>query len=184
MRILYIIVKFITLPGAILHAFFEHLSCRMSRVIVDDARVIQANEMLSHVDHDLIQRKGASFDICFIPFFFNLILGFLCLSHGATSIFYYMNFKDVVAWISLYVGISLCTNLFPQIEDVLMLKENIYGDGKNIFLKIIVAPFFGIFYVGAYLEKWGITLLTSIGFSFAMPYILGWFVPALYKLFS
>ena len=82
MRIVYIIVKVLTLPGAILHAFFEHMSCRWTHTIVDDARTVQFNEMLSHVDHELIKRKGASFDVCFIPFFFNLALGFLLLMNG------------------------------------------------------------------------------------------------------
>lgn len=182
MRIVYIIVKVITLPGAILHAFFEHMSCRWTKVIVDDARVVQANEMLSHVDHELIKRKGPSFDVCFIPFFFNLVLGFLLLVNGATTIYYFGKFNDVLAWICLYLGISLCTNLFPQIEDVMMLKENFFQKGKNKVSKIFVAPFYAIFFVGARLEKIGLTLITSIAFSVAVPTILGWFVPALYEL--
>lgn len=184
MRIVYIIVKLITLPGAITHAFFEHMCCRASKVIVDDARVIQTNEMLSHVDHELIKRKGASFDICFIPFFLNLVLGFLTLSHGAVTVYYFNRFNDVFAWICLYLGISLLTNLFPQVEDVLMLSENIYKNGKSKATKIFVAPFYGIFFVGAYAEKFGITLFTSIAFSFAVPYIYGLFVPAIYNLFQ
>ena len=48
--------------------------------------------------------------------------------------------------------------------------------------KILVAPFYAIFFVGAKIESLGITLLTSIAFSFAVPTILGWFVPTLYNL--
>ena len=107
MRTVYIIVKFLTLPGAILHAFFEHMSCRWTKVIVDDARVVQANEMLSHVDHELIKRKSASFDVCFIPFFFNLALGFLLLMNGATTVYYFGKYNDGLAWICLYLGIFL-----------------------------------------------------------------------------
>lgn len=183
MRIVYIIVKMLTLPGAMLHSFFEHMCCRSAKVIVDDARVFQTNEMLSHIDHELIKRKGASFDICFIPFFLNLALGFLCLINGATSIYYFGNFKDIFGWICLYLGISMCTNLFPQVEDVMMLKENFFQKGKNKVSKIFVAPFYTIFFVGAYIEKFGLTLLTSIAFSFAVPYVLGWFVPSIYGLF-
>lgn len=184
MRIVYIIIKLITLPGAVTHAFFEHMCCRASRVIVDDARVIQANEMLSHVDHELIKRRGASFDICFIPFFLNLMLGFLTLSYGAVTVYYFARFNDVFAWVCLYLGISLLTNLFPQLEDVLMLCENVYRNGKSKLQKIAVAPFYAVFFVGAYMEKYGVTLLTSIAFSFAVPYIYGWFVPAIYNLFQ
>lgn len=182
MRIVYIIVKILTLLGAMLHAFFEHMSCRASKIIVDDARTVQVNEMLGHIDHELINRKGPSFDICFIPFFLNLVLGFLTLSYGATSIYYFGRLTDIFAWICLYLGISLWTNLFPQIEDVMMIKENFFVNNNKKISKILVAPLYGIFFVGARIEKWGITLITSIACSFAVPYILGWFVPALYKL--
>lgn len=182
MRIVYIIVKFLTLPGAMLHAFFEHMSCRASKILVDDARVVQANEMLSHVDHELIKRKGPSFDICFIPFFLNLMLGFLTLSYGATSIYYFGRLTDVFAWVCLYLGISMWTNLFPQIEDVMMLKENFFVNNDKKISKILAAPFYAIFFVGSRIEKWGLTLITSVAFSFAVPYILGSFVPSLYRL--
>jgi hypothetical protein len=182
MRIVYIIVKVLTLPGAILHAFFEHMSCRWTHTIVDDARAVQFNEMLSHVDHELVKRKGASFDVCFIPFFFNLALGFLLLMNGATAIYYFGKYNEWLSWLTLYLGISLCANLFPQIEDVMMLKENFFINNKKKISKILVAPFYAIFFVGARLEKFGLSLLTSIAFSFAVPTILGWFVPAIYEL--
>ncbi len=181
MSIIYIIVKTLTLPGAMLHAFFEHMCCRSAKVAVEDERVVQFNEMLSHVDHELIKKKGPSFDICFIPFFLNFMLGFITLCHGATSIIYFAKYEDIFGWICLYLGISLLTNLFPQIEDVMMVKDNSFsGDAKPIS-KILVAPWYGIFFVGARLEKWGLTLLTSIGFAFVIPVILGWFIPALYN---
>lgn len=182
MSILYIVIKVLTLPGAVLHAFFEHSCCRSSKVIVEDARVVQFNEMLSHIDHELVRRKGPSFDICFIPFFANFIFGFLTLSYGATSIIYFARYSDILGWICLYLGISLLTNLFPQIEDVMMLRENFFVNNDKKLSKILVAPFYGIFFVCARLEKWGITLLTSIAFAFAVPHILGWFVPSLYNL--
>ncbi len=182
MSIVYVIVKILTLPGAVIHAFFEHMVCRSAKVIVEDERVIQFNEMLSHVDHQLIKRKGPGFDICFIPFFMNLILGFLTLCYGSTTIIYYGKYADVFGWVCLYFGIALLTNLFPQIEDVMMLKETNLDNNDKKIGKVLVAPLYGIFWLGARLEKWGLTLLTSIGFAFLVPVILGWFVPALYSL--
>ncbi len=182
MSIIYVIIKTLTLPGAMLHAFFEHMVCRSSKIIVEDERVVQFNEMLSHVDHQLIKRKGPSFDICFIPFFMNLFLGFLTLCYGSTSIIYFAKYADIFGWVCLYLGISLLTNLFPQIEDVMMLKENYLANNDKKISKVLVTPLYGIFSVGARLEKWGLTLLTSVGFAFLVPVILGWFVPALYNV--
>ena len=182
MSIVYVIVKILTLPGAVIHAFFEHTVCRSAKIIVEDERVIQFNEMLSHVDHQLIKRKGPSFDICFIPFFMNLFFGFLTLCYGSTTIIYYGKYADIFGWVCLYFGISFLTNLFPQIEDVMMLKENYLVNNDKKISKVLVTPLYWIFSIGARLEKWGLTLLTSIGFSFLVPVILGWFIPALYNV--
>lgn len=182
MSIIYVIVKVLTLPGAVLHAFFEHMVCRGAKVIVEDEKVVQFNEMLSHVDHQLIKRKGPSFDICFIPFFMNLFLGFLSLSYGATTIIYFAKYADIFGWICLYFGIALLTNLFPQIEDVMMLKENYLANNSKKINKILVTPLYGIFWLGSRLEKVGLTLITSVGFAFLVPVILGWFIPALYNV--
>lgn len=182
MSIIYTIVKVLTLPGAVLHAFFEHMVCRSAKIIVEDEKVVQFNEMLSHVDHQLIKRKGPSFDICFIPFFMNLMLGFLTLCYGSTAIIYFAKYEDIFAWICLYFGISFLTNLFPQIEDVMMLKDNYLVNNDKKLNKAVATPWYGIFWLGARLEKCGLTLLTAIGFSFLVPVILGWFIPALYNL--
>ncbi len=183
MRIIYVIVKLITLPGAMLHAFFEHMACRICKVLVDDARTVRADEMLSHTEHELVKRRGASFDICFIPFLFNLFFGLTFLSSGAVAVLYLGSYKNAILWFLLYMGIALLTNLFPQIEDVLMVKENIYNEKTKTVIKVIAAPFYAIFYVGAQLERFGLTLLTSIGFAFAYPYILGLFIPRIYDFF-
>ncbi len=181
MSIIYVIVKVLTLPGAILHAFFEHVACRSGKVIVEDERTVQFNEMLSHVEHELIKKKGPSFDICFIPFFLNFMLGFLTLCYGSTTIIYFAKYEDIFGWVCLYLGIALLTNLFPQIEDVMMVKENYLDAEGSKASKLFMKPMYAIFWLGARLEKWGITLLTSIGFAFLVPTILGWFVPAIYN---
>ncbi len=181
MSIIYVIIKTLTLPGAILHAFFEHMVCRSGKVLVEDERAVQFNEMLSHVDHELIKKKGPSFDICFVPFFLNFMLGFLTLCYGSTMIIYFAKYEDIFGWICLYLGISLLTNLFPQIEDVMMLKANYLGEKEKKVTKVFVTPWYGIFWLGAKIEGWGLTALTSIGFAFLVPTILGWFVPAIYN---
>lgn len=184
MRIIYITVKLLTLPGAMLHAFFEHMSCRMCKILVDDARTIRSDEMLSHIEHELVKRRGASFDVCFIPFLFNLFFGITILSSASVAVLYLGSYKNALLWFLLYMGIAVLTNLFPQMEDVLMLKENIYNSKTHIAVKIIAAPFYAVLYIGAQLERFGLTLFTSIGFAFALPYILGLFVPRIYDFIA
>lgn len=184
MRIIYVIVKILTFPGAMLHAFFEHMTCRICKILVDDARTLRTDEMLSHIEHELVRRRSASFDICFIPFLFSLFFGIMTVSAASVAVLYLGSYKNALLWFLLYMGISFLTNLFPQMEDVLMLKENIYNGKTNIAVKILAAPFFAIFYAGAQLERFGLTLLTSIGFAYALPYILGLFIPRLHELIS
>lgn len=182
MTAVYIVIKYLTFPGTILHAFFEHMCCRWFKILVDDARVIQPTEIIGHVDHELVKRKGPSFDICFIPFLFNLLVGVLTMSYATITIFYMKRLSEAFSWICLYLGVSCLTNLFPQIEDVMMIKENFFNNGKKgIVTKILIAPIYAILWLGARLERWCVTLFTSVAFAFVLPMILGLFLPGLYE---
>ncbi len=188
MKILYLIVKYITIIGTFLQAFFEHLTCRIYEVLIEDGRYLRANEMCGHIEHEIIRKRSVSFGVCFFPFLFNLLLGLITVSVGAVNIYYLGEFftssgiVHIANFLFLWMGISCLTNLFPQWEDALTLKEEIYGKGKsNLFVKIIAAPIFAVLYAGAWLQKCGITLLTSMAFSFAVPYILGEIIPPIYN---
>ena len=147
MRIVYLIVKYITLPGTFLQAFFEHLTCRVYEVLVEDGRYLRANEMCGHIQHELVRKRSTSFGICFFPFLFNLIAGLMLTAVGAVNVLYLGEFftsggsVHILNFLFLWVGISCLTNLFPQTEDALTFKELLYGKGKsNLFVKIIAAP--------------------------------------------
>ena len=149
MRAVYLTVKYITIVGTFLQGFFEHLSCRMYDVLIEDGRYLRSNEMCGHIEHELIKKRGTAFGVCFFPFLFNLLIGLILTAAGSVNIFYLGEFfmsadskvPNFPNFLFLWVGISCLTNLFPQIEDALTLKEQIYGKGKsNLFVKIIAAP--------------------------------------------
>ena len=71
------------------------------------------------------------------------------------------------------------TNLFPSVEDALTLKDLLYGENTNLFVKITASPIFAVLYCGAYLEKWGVTFLTSVAFSFVIPSIYAHILPVI-----
>lgn len=188
MRIFYLIVKYITIVGTFLQAFFEHLTCRVYAVLVEDGRYLRANEMCGHIEHEIIRNRSVSFGVCFFPFLFNLLLGLITVSVGAVNVYYLGEFFtdsgmiNIVNFLFLWMGIACLSNLFPQWEDALTLKEEIYGKGKsNLFVKIIAAPIFAVLYGGAFLQKYGLTFFTSVAFSFAVPSVLCSFVPSLYN---
>lgn len=186
MKTIYLIVKYFTIVGTFLQAFFEHFTCRFYEVLIEDARYLRADELCGHVEHELIRKRSTAFGVSFFPFLFNLIVGLALTSVGAVHVYYLGEFftsggvPHFVNFLFLWVGISVLTNLFPQIEDVLQIKDLIYGKGKsNWAVKIFAAPIFGILYAGAYLQACGATLLTSVAFSFALPYILAAVLPHL-----
>ena len=165
MTTLYVIIKYFTIVGTFTKAFFEHLSCRIYEVLIEDGRYLAPTEMCGHVEH------------------FNLILGLVFTSVGALNVLHLGEFFtasgkiNILNYVFLWLGISFLTNLFPQMEDALTLKELIYNKETNLFVKIIAAPIFAILYCGAKLERYGLTLITSILFAFVLPSIYGLFLP-------
>lgn len=183
---IYVIVKYLTVVGTFLKAFFEHLTCRVYEVLIEDGRYLAPNEMCGHIEHEFIKKKGVCFGVCFFPFLFNLILGLVFTSAGAMDILYLgvffteSGFPNLPAYLFLWIGISLLTNLFPSWEDALTMKELIYKNGTNLFVKIIAAPIFAVLFCGAWLERRGLTLLTSIGFAFALKALYTTVLPLLF----
>lgn len=174
MRILYVIVKALTFPGALLHALWEHCLCRRFKCPVEDARYFQANELCGHVEHEFMPTRGKRFLICFLPFLFNLILGLLIVIPASVHVIKLQQYTNIFYLLMLWLGISLLTSLFPLIEDALAMWESFYGagNGANLAVKILLFPIIAVLVAGAYLERWGITLLTSIAAAWFLPELL------------
>lgn len=82
----------------------------------------------------------------------------------------------------LIIGISLYSNLFPSIENALSLKDHIYSADSSTAIKIIMAPFTYFMLAGAYLEKFSITVITSIIAAVAFPFVTAPIVGVLAKI--
>lgn len=160
MTFLYIITKYITFPGAYVRCMWEQIICRFSKTFVEDNRYIRNDEMSSHIDHELIGSPSSSFAIGFVPFFFNSIAAVLL------AIFpYFFRPSGVVGSISgalcMWFALSLFSNLFPSVEDMLNMFEKTYKKG-NILQKIIYTPGLLVMAAGAYLEKYSITFIAAV----------------------
>ena len=170
MGIIYFVIKILTFPGTLFKAFLEHLTCRMFEIPVEFSKYIQKNELCGHIEHLLALHKG-SFGICFMPHFMSLICGLIFVLPGSMNLFY-LGKANLFSYIFMYIGISCLANTFPLVEDAVNMWENLYGENSEAktVSKILLAVPACIMYAGAYLEKYGITLLTSIAFSYALPY--------------
>ncbi len=163
MRYINAIVKILTFPGGFLKGFWEQILCRIYKTPVENRKYFQFNEMAGHIEHEPFATKEKSFWFCFISGIILFFTGLFFAAPAAVglSLLYTSGFLKVLSIICLYVGLSMLTNIFPSIEDGLMMWENYKN--MNIVKKIIFAPGAIIMYIGAYAESFGITFLTNVG---------------------
>ena len=170
MTALYILIKYLTFPGALVRGMWEQAVCRMSKVPVEDNRYLRRDEMISHIDHEFMPKAQGAFAICFVPFFFNM-LGAILFGTIPAVMLLYLQFRGAflmaTCLVSYWFAFSLFVNAFPLVEDAMNMIDKVYRHG-NILQKIIYAPGACICFIGAYLERYCITFILAIAFTVAI----------------
>lgn len=122
MRVLYVIGKYITLPGAFLRAFWEHLTCLLLGLPVENTGYLRADEMCGHIEHLLPKKAVGAYFSATAPGIMGLITGL------PLTIFGIINLRIlgvapvdsvqlfIVYILILYVGVSVMCCLHPQFE--------------------------------------------------------------------
>ena len=166
MTFLYILIKYLTFPGAYVRCMWEQIVCRIAKIPVEDNRYIRDDEVSGHVENELCEKPRGAFALCFVPLFFNSIGIFFLLLFPvyirATSVA-----ATVFSCFSVWFAISLFCNIFPMIENAMNMFEKVYKKG-NIFQKILYTPAMAVIYVGAYLERYCITFLIAVAATIAI----------------
>lgn len=164
MTALYILIKYLTFPGALVRGMWEQIVCRCSKVPVEDNRYLRRDEMISHIEHELMPKAQGAFAICFVPFFFNM-LGAIIFGTIPAVMLLYLQFRGIFLFatcaVSYWFAFSLFVNAFPLVEDALNMFDKVYRHG-NILQKIIYAPGAGICLLGAFLERYCITFVIAV----------------------
>lgn len=164
---LYILIKYLTFPGALVRGMWEQRVCRFSKIPVEDNRYLRNDEMISHTEHELAGTARSAFAMCFVPYFFNM-LGAVIFGLIPTVMLLYLQFRGLLLGISCAVSywfaVSLFVNSFPLIEDAMNMVDKVYHKG-NILQKILYAPGVALTYIGAYLEKYSLTFLLAVVFT-------------------
>lgn len=183
MTVLYTVTRVFTFFGAAMRTFWEVLVCRMFRIPIEDIRTFKVSELCGHADHELTETRGQAFMMCWFPLTLNFLISVCLLLGGAYRVVYVGDVTNVLSWIYLWLGFSFAANCFPSYEDMLSFKDFFYGKrNKNLFLKIILAPFFALIFVGSFLEKYSVNFLIALAFSFGFPYIFSFLFPFLSAL--
>lgn len=166
---LYIASKTLTFPGAYIRGFWEQLTCKILGLPIEVPGYLRMDEACGHVEHALAKKGFAAYLIATGPGFMNFmtgvpffLAGFLNLNY--MGITHYDSVPLFVFYLlMMYVGISMLCNLFPLVEDAMNLTDLLYKQKKgNIFGRIFAAIPALITYVGAFLEKYCITVLLWI----------------------
>ena len=176
MKTVYVTSKYITFPGSFSKGFLEHVVCRMLGVNIYAAdKYVSRNELSGHIA--VLPPSGylKSFFVCFLPGLLNFIIGaagyFCALSTlGLLGVGFNDAFSGskaplfFVYCFFLWFGVSMMCNLFPYYEDAQHMWKTLYSHGNRagLFAKIILFIPAVVIYAGAYLERYGLTLLINI----------------------
>lgn len=161
---LYILTRYLTLPGAMARGIFEHLACRLCSLPVEDNRLLRADELCSHVEHELAPTSRKAFSVCYIPFFLSTFFAFLLFMPSVMGLFYFElsgAFDKIVNAVAFYFAFSLFVNCCPSIEDALNMREKVYKKG-TLLQKIFYTPGFIFCYIGAFAEKYSVTFILAL----------------------
>jgi hypothetical protein len=148
------LISILTFPGVIVHELAHKIFCQLAGVPVLEVKYFQLGNPCGYVLHDPTDKPFSNFIIAIGPFIFNTMVGlvivfpgaliFMAFGLGATSAYV------VPQFISLWLGISVIAHAFPSVGDAKAMVETILkNDDVNILVKILVAPFVGLIYLGS-----------------------------------
>ena len=162
-KIILIISKIVTFPGAMLRGFWEQVYCMAHKIPVESNKYLQMNEMCGHIEHEQMPTKGRTFGYCFFAGIMVFIAGLIFFVPAFVNLWYLEINNEtlkIIYYVFLYLAFSMFTNIFPTIEDALYMWENYKK--RSMVGKILLAPASAIMYIGSYAEGYGITFLTNI----------------------
>lgn len=165
----YILSKILTFPGAYLRGFWEQLTCKILGLPIEVPGYLRIDEACGHVEHAMAKKGFASYLMATGPGFMNFMTGMPLFWAGFLNLNYMgITYHDslplfILYVLMLYAGISMLCNIFPLVEDAMNLFDVVYSQKKtNIIGRILMFIPSVITYAGAYVEKYGITLILWI----------------------
>ena len=133
MKIVYLITKILTYPGAFLKGFWEHLTCRILKLQVTERRYLRPDETCGHAAHAPAMTPAKAFLFSWMPYLAQHMLGFIFLGASVPSLLIFgmrdleQNPLAVVQYAALFLGLSIICNSFPQWEDAKRHWRLFYG---------------------------------------------------------
>ena len=173
MRILYVIGKYITFPGAFLRGFWEQLTCLLLGLPVEHSGYLRADEMCGHIEHVLPKKASAAFLFATAPGFMGLLSGLPTVVMGLANLRVMgVTYADspllfIIYILMVYVGTSIMCCLHPQFEaaqnlwDITVDKLR-SGKGKSVAAGVFMLIPALWTYIGAVLERFSVPVVLWI----------------------
>lgn len=170
MRIIYVIGKYITFPGAFLRGFWEHLTCLLLGLPVEHSGYLRADEMCGHIEHILPKKATAAFVSATAPGIMGVLTGLPTVVMGLANIRVMgVTFADspvlfVLYILMIYVGVSVMCCLHPQFE----VAQNLWditldklrsGNGRSVAGGVFMLIPALWTYIGAVLERFSVPVI-------------------------
>lgn len=175
MKIIYIITKVITYPGAFLKGFWEHIICRMLGIKITDNNYLAFDYHGGHVKHEPAHTAAKAFLLAFLPYLLQRIFGWIFLLAGSPILLFGLRSpsESYLFWlyaVALFFGLSLLCNSFAQWEDALHQWQMFYGKDDAYspqragrLARVLLWPCNVWLLVGAWLERTGIATIVLFG---------------------
>ena len=160
MRMRYVFFKYLTFIGSFIRGFWEHVTCQLLGLFVEEPGYLRANEMCGHVEFVFPQKNAAAYLAAMGPGIVNFIIGLPVLLVGLSNLrIMGIAFSDSAVLFIIYVvmvcfGVSLMCSLFPSYEIALYLWERIRKK-SSIAEKIFLSPACLTVLIGSWLERFG-----------------------------
>ena len=172
-------ISIITFPGVIVHELAHQLFCRWCKVPVYEVKYFQCKNPCGYVIHEATTSPMKNFLTAMGPFFVNTLLGMLIVTPASLEILYFEGVSNqisgivsVVNVILFWVGVSILMHAFPSTGDAQALYQSVLKNPDvPIIAKILVAPFIGLIYVGAFGSVFWLDLVYAVAVAMLVPRI-------------
>ena len=185
-----ILISAVTFPGVIVHELAHQVFCYFRRVPVYEVKYFQLQTPCGYVLHEPSDNPLTNFVIAMGPFLVNTLLGAIILLPASVEM---MEFGllgalsgENAAWnvlhylptlLSIWLGLSIVMHAFPSTGDAGSLVDSILKNKRvNPFIKILVAPFVGLIYLGAIGSVFWLDFGYALLVAFSLPKLIALFI--------
>lgn len=168
-----ILISLITFPGVIVHEAAHQFFCRVCRVPVLEVCYFRVGNPSGYVAHEVVTSPLKNYLISMGPFFFNTIVGAAIIFPAAIEVIEFQNYTNPLSLVLAWLGVSILMHSFPSTGDAQSLYESVIKNPSvNIFAKILVLPFVGLIYLGAFGSIIWLDLLYALGVGMLLPNLI------------